>query len=64
MSDIEILLRELNDRMDVLEKKVDKLNNKIKMTINAQYGSIWGDDSTPPIHLPLRTTTEYTYNKK
>lgn len=65
MSDIEILLRELNERMDflfqkvdILNKKVDYLNSKIKMTINAQYGSIWGDDSTPPTPLPLRTTEE------
>ena len=47
MSDIELLLRELNERMDKLERKVDSLYNKIKLTVNSTYGVIWGDDSNP-----------------
>ena len=63
MSDIEILLRELvnkveylNQKIDRLDKKVDNLTNKIKTLGNFQYGtSIWGDDSIP---LPLNERLE------
>lgn len=56
MSDIEILLRELIEKVDNLENKFDNLTKKVKTAINSNYGtSVWGDDSTP---LPLRTTDE------
>lgn len=49
MSDVEILLRELNEKVDKLEHKVDNLTSKVKTTINMNYGAgVWGDDSLPP----------------
>lgn len=38
MSDIEILLRELIEKVDKLEHKVDNLTKKVKTTINMNYG--------------------------
>ena len=43
MSDIEILLRELSDKVDDLNNKVDRLMKEIK----GPTVTVWGDDSTP-----------------
>ena len=44
MSDIEILLRELIDKVDNLEKKVDKIEKQvIPPEIKINYN--WGDDN-------------------
>lgn len=44
MSDIEILLRELSDKVDDLNNKVDRLRKEIK----GPTVTVWGDDSVPP----------------
>lgn len=44
MSDIEILLKELSDKVDDLNNKVDRLMKENKRPIV----TVWGDDSIPP----------------
>lgn len=47
MSDIEILLRELIDKVDNLEKKVDKIEKQVTPPkFNVSFD--WDDDSLPP----------------
>ena len=54
MSDIEILLRELSDKIDDLNNKLDRILEQNK-PFNVSIETPWGDDSTP---LPLRHTEE------
>lgn len=46
MSDIEILLKELSDKVDDLNNKVDGLTEEMKK-IKGPTVTVWGDDSIP-----------------
>lgn len=49
MSDIEILLRELNEKIDFLFQKVDILNKKVdQLYIFSSSQMVWGDNNLPP----------------
>lgn len=53
MSDIEILLRELNEKIDFLFQKVDILNKKVdQLYIFSSSKMVW-NDSLPPEVLKL-----------
>ena len=47
MSDIEILLREISEKLDVINTKLDKIYYKDNTKRHIRTDVNWGDDSIP-----------------
>ena len=47
MSDIQILLSELIEKIENLEQKIDILSKKVDKINVVQINPVWGDDSRP-----------------